>query len=184
MMGRRLWRQFTVEIAGLILAGLGMFLLLERMQIWVTLLGSVRGLLLSLAQAARDLTQGLLRAVGRVTVSDAIGGVVIAAAVWLILWRVRWRIAHSEVLASRVCPHCRSRLYRVHRRNGDRLITWIVPLRRYRCAGRDCRRTGLKLRPRRTRSGRCVNASQPVAGQLSGHNSTPAGIAVDNWADL
>jgi hypothetical protein len=33
MMGRGLWCQFTVGIAALILAGLGVFLLLERMQI-------------------------------------------------------------------------------------------------------------------------------------------------------
>jgi len=153
LMIRRLWRQFTVEIVALVLAGLGLFLLLERMHIRATFLHFLKSLLPTLAWAIRALSQGFLHMVNRFTLSDSVGVIVIAVAIWLIIWRVRWRIAHSEVLVSRVCPECGSRLHRVHRYTSDRLITWIAPLRRYRCASHDCHWTGLKLRPKRTHSG-------------------------------
>jgi hypothetical protein len=149
---RRLWRQFTVEIVALVLAGLGVFLLLERMHIRATFLRFLKSLLATLARAISALGQGFLHMVNHVTLSDGVGVTAIAAAIWLIIWRVRWRIAHSEVLVSQVCPECGSRLHRVHRYTSDRLITWIAPLRRYRCASHDCHWTGLKVRPKETRS--------------------------------
>jgi hypothetical protein len=152
MMMKRLWRQFAVEIVALILVGLGMFLIFERMQIRATVLRFLRSLLGALVHAAHALDQGLRYAVSRVTLSDATGAIAIVAAVWLIIWRARWRVARSEILASRVCPVCGSRLHRVHRRTRDRLFTWIVPLHRYRCATHDCRWTSLKPRSTETQT--------------------------------
>jgi len=143
---RRLWREFTGEIVALGLAGLGIFLLVERMQIRVTLLRFLRGLLAALTSAGRAIAQGLHYELTHVTLSDAIGVLVIALAISIIISRVRWRIKHSGYLASQLCPKCGSRLHRVHRRAPDRLIAWIAPLRRYRCTNRDCRWTGLRLR--------------------------------------
>jgi len=146
---RRLWREFSAEIVALCLAGIGTFLLLERMQIRATFVRILGSLLAALASVGRAIVQGLRYEATHVTLSDAIGLMVIALAIWIVVWRVRWRMARSEHLASRVCPECGSRLDRVHRRTGDRLFTWIVPLRRYRCANHDCRWTGLRSRLRR-----------------------------------
>lgn len=142
---RRLWREFTMEIVALVLAGLGIFLLMEQMQIRVISLRFLRRVLAALTGAGRAIVHRLLYEVAHVTLSDAVGAMVIVLAMWIIIRRVRWRMVHSEYLASRVCPKCGSRLHRAHRRTPDRLITWILPLRRYRCTNHDCRWTGLKL---------------------------------------
>lgn len=143
---QRLWREFTIEIAALVLAGLGIFLLVEQIQIRVTLLSFLRSLLAALARGGGAIVQGLHYKVTHVTLSDAVGGIIIVLAIWLVIWRMRWRIVHSEYLSQQVCPECGSRLHRVHRRTRDKLVTWILPLRRYRCINHACRWTGLRLR--------------------------------------
>jgi hypothetical protein len=145
-MMKRLWHQFAVEVVALALFGLGAFLIFERMQIRASILRFVARLLRMLDGVVDYLAQGLSDAVNRVAFSDVTGGIVIAVAVWLIVGRARWRVAHCENLAPLACPACGSRLHRVHRRTHDRLFTWIVPLRRYRCANRSCRWTGLRSR--------------------------------------
>jgi hypothetical protein len=32
-----------------------------------------------------------------------------------------------------MCPHCKGRVERVRRRTFDRIVSWIIPVRRYRC---------------------------------------------------
>lgn len=142
---QRLWREFTVEIVALILAGLGIFLLVERMQIRVTFLCFLRSMQAVLARAGSAILRSFTYEVTHVTLSDAIGVIIIALAICLIIWRSRWRIVHSEYLSQRVCPECGSRLHRVHRRTHDRLVTWFLPLHRYRCANHTCHWTGLRL---------------------------------------
>ena len=143
---RRLWREFTVEIVALGLAGLGIFLLVEQMQIRVILLRFLGILLAALSGVVRFVAQGLFRRVAQLTPSDAIGLFVIALAIWLGVWRLHWRVIHSEYLSERICPECSSPLHRAHRRPSDRFISWALPVRRYRCTNRACRWTGLKLR--------------------------------------
>jgi hypothetical protein len=143
---RRLWREFTGEIVAVGLAGLGVFLLVEQMHIRATALSLCRSLLAALSSAEEAIAQGLLYRLARITLSDAMGLIAIGLAISIVIWRVHWRIVRSEKLASPVCPRCGSRLHRVHRRTRDKLITWIAPLRRYRCASRACRWTGLRLR--------------------------------------
>ena len=114
------------------------------MQIWAALLRFVSSPLAVPVRAARAIAGDLLYQVTRVTLSDAIGAAVAALAMWVLVWRARWGILHSEYLSSPICPECGSPLHRVHRHTRDRLITWIVPLRRYRCVDPDCRWTGLR----------------------------------------
>lgn len=40
------------------------------------------------------------------------------------------------------CPHCGSPTRQIHRRLRDRMISLLIPLRRYRCGNLDCRWEG------------------------------------------
>lgn len=54
-----------------------------------------------------------------------------------------------------VCPRCRGLTYRIPRRALDRLISWFVPVRRYRCRSMNCHWEGnlRSLLPREGRGG-------------------------------
>lgn len=58
--------------------------------------------------------------------------------------------ADSRSGDAHTCPHCHGPVYRIHRRPIDRLISLVVPIRRYRCDDPrlDCKWEG-NLRVRR-----------------------------------
>ncbi len=62
-----------------------------------------------------------------------------------LVWRVRWRLQHTPSLVSLTCPKCGGRIHRTHRHGWDRLISLAVPVRRYRCAAKECRWHGLRV---------------------------------------
>ncbi len=52
-----------------------------------------------------------------------------------------WVVRDRNLMATD-CPHCASRALRIPRRLRDRLFSFIVPLRRYRCESPECRWEG------------------------------------------
>lgn len=48
-----------------------------------------------------------------------------------------------------VCPRCKGPVYRTHRRLVDRLVSLIVPVRRYRCVAVRCQWEGNIVQRRR-----------------------------------
>jgi|CXWL01.1.fsa_nt_gi hypothetical protein len=52
------------------------------------------------------------------------------------------RLVDSMGLSSQICPRCASRLVRVARHPLDRLLSFFVPVHRYRCPGFSCRWEG------------------------------------------
>ena len=51
------------------------------------------------------------------------------------------------------CPHCESRAFRIPRRFRDRLISLVVPMRRYRCLSSECGWEGNLPAPRAAKQG-------------------------------
>ncbi len=81
----------------------------------------------------------------RLSLSDLVGGLLIAGALLAIVLRVRWRLLNNPQLASITCPRCGGQIHRIHRKTLDRLICLYVPVRRYRCHDSACRWHGLRV---------------------------------------
>ena len=142
---KRLLSKWWAEILVGLLMAFGVFFLFERMQIRHTLLNWLQrgwSALLRLAGAAQD---GVLQFLQSRTVSDLLGILFLAAALAIVVWRIRWRLLNSVRFTGRQCPRCGSALHRVHRHGLDRALSVVVPVRRYRCGNLECRWNGLRF---------------------------------------
>lgn len=142
---RRLLKSYRFELGWLAVVAFGVFLLQERMNIRVSL---ARWLRTGLSVILRDIARfdDALRAfVHGLSVSDAIGYLLILVALVAIVLRLRWRLIRSPSLTTIACPRCGGEIHRVHRRLRDRIIGVLVPARRYRCSNRECRWEGLRV---------------------------------------
>ncbi len=147
---KQIWRQYGFEIVVVAVIALGVFLLVEQMNIRPTLirwLGVALGALLrgigQIDNVARDTLEHL-------TLSNALGLVLIFGALLAIVLRLRWQLMHRPALTVITCPVCGSELRQVHRQPIERLIDWYIPLRRYRCRNHDCNWEGLKVKAAKT----------------------------------
>jgi hypothetical protein len=134
-----------VEILGVIAIALGAFLVLERMSIRATLLrwGMLSGA--SVLHALGHVNESVGNLVARLQFSDVVGLAFIAVALIVIALRARWRLERSPSLTTLQCPRCGGGIYRIHRRFLDRLVSNMVPVRRYRCFDAECRWSGLRV---------------------------------------
>jgi hypothetical protein len=137
-------REYKIEVVAALLALLGIFLLVERMQIRVTLFRIVRSAWRTVSGAMGSVINVLVYRVLHTTTSDLIGLVLIVLAIVMVLWRVRVRLAKR--LAGRTCPLCGGELRRSHRRWQDHLLSLLVPVVRFRCRNRECRWEGVRAR--------------------------------------
>jgi hypothetical protein len=137
-------RSYLVEIVAAVVVALGVFLLLER---------SLRSTLLQWTMLGLQGVFGVLDRMGSVVVASIAGltltGVLGIALIFLALaalvLRLRWRLTRSASLTILRCPRCGGTVHRVHRRWGDRVLSWFVPVRRYRCSKGGCRWCGLRV---------------------------------------
>lgn len=81
----------------------------------------------------------------RVTISDVLGAGLIVVALGLLLVRIRQRILNDPALAVVQCPRCGGHIHRIHRSRLDRVISCVVPVRRYACAAVNCHWKGLRV---------------------------------------
>lgn len=150
--GQRLasfWSEWRFELVMALVVMLGLFLILERMQIRE----AVAGWWAAAAESLKMAGSGFLRRVGRflqdVTLSDLMGYALLAAALVLFYIRGRWRLMTMARFTARVCPKCGHGLHRVHRRPSDRLVNIVVPVARYRCRNPECDWRGLRVKKAR-----------------------------------
>ena len=152
---RQLLRRYRFELIWLSVVLLGIFLIVERMSIRVTLFRWVREGFSASRIWIDSFARGLGHLITHVTLSDAIGYLLILGALVAIALRVRWRLVHAPSLSGARCPQCDGEIHRVHRRFRDLIIGLFVPVRRYRCSNRECRWQGLRVtgstRPVRSR---------------------------------
>jgi predicted RNA-binding Zn-ribbon protein involved in translation (DUF1610 family) len=141
----RTWSEWRVEILVASMVAVAIFLLVERIQIRQTLLGWPRQVIQLLGPTLSGLGRGLVILIRGTTLSNLTAYVLLLTALVFVLWRVRWRLMTASRFTTRACPHCGGRLQRIHRRARDRLLCRFVPVRRYRCADRDCGWSGLRV---------------------------------------
>lgn len=141
----RVWSKWRVEVFIVAVVALAVFLLIERMEIRQTLLASARQGYRTARYVLEDMLRGLEAAVQRTTISDLTGLVLLAIALAVVIWRIRWRLMRTPRYTARTCPLCGEDLRRTHRRQRDRIASIYVPVRRYRCRSRACRWSGLRV---------------------------------------
>ena len=161
---RRIWREYCFEIIWLLVVALGIFLLVERMNIRQSLWGWLRLLIGVLESSGQRLAATIVGAIRSTTLSDFIGYVLISLAMVAMAWRIRWRIMHSPRWTTEVCPRCGGHISRVRRHLTDRLINLIIPVRRYRCREKGCGWSGLRVTTHRGRHRRPLpDTAEPTA---------------------
>jgi hypothetical protein len=141
----RVWANWRVEVFIVAVLAIAVFLLVERMDIRQTFLAWARQGYRTARYLFGDILRGLEAAVQRTTVSDLTGLVLLAVALAVVTWRIRWRLLRTPRYTARTCPLCGEDLQRTHRRRRDRIANLYVPVRRYRCRNRDCRWHGLRV---------------------------------------
>ncbi len=147
---KKFLKEYRIELIALALALLGVFLLVERLEIRA----SIRRGLTWLADSSVEFL-GLIRTrlqewITSFTPSDLLGWSLLVGMLILIIWRVRYRFLRSSYWKIKTCPRCDSELLRIHRTRVQRLLAKsILPhARRYRCSNEDCGWSGLRHRIR------------------------------------
>ena len=133
------------EIIWVFLALLGVFLLVERMDIRQSVSRFSTRSLSGILHIFGHLDVTADGVISRLTLSNLLGMILLTGAVVAILYRVRWRLMRTPSLTTIRCPQCDADIHRVHRHALDRLIDIIVPVRRYRCGNSDCQWDGLRV---------------------------------------
>ena len=140
-------REYRIELVALLMALLGLFLLVERMQIRVTIFSFMRAAWRTVSGAVWTVVSAVVYRILHTTVSDMIGLALIVLAILIVLRRLRLRL-RSQLQTRRTCPVCGGELRRTHRRWQDRLLSLLVPASRYRCKNEECRWEGVGERSR------------------------------------
>jgi hypothetical protein len=141
---REFAREYRVELTAGFLALLGIFLLVERMEIRVTILRLLRLAWRTVTGAIDASVKAMVHRVSQITTSDLVGLGLITLAIAVVLWRVRVRL--MQRYAEHACPVCGGDLRRHHRRWSDRLLSLLVPVGRYRCRNKECGWEGRRVR--------------------------------------
>lgn len=152
-------RRYWFEIVWLAVVALGIFLIFERMNIRQSLFRWLSRAVQALLRGVGRFGDTAVRWLSAFTLSDAIGLVLILGALVAIALRTRWRLLHTPALSALTCPKCNGAIHRVHRTRLDHLIGLYVPVRRYRCANRECKWQGLRVH---TTHGAAKRPSQPA----------------------
>ena len=148
---KKVIREYLIELVALVIILLGIFFLVERMDIRETLYQTGFDLIDYLRTAlggASSWGQSYLAGFG---LSDLLGLALIILAVLFILWRIRYRFIRSERWAGSYCPKCGGRIHRKHRSSVDRFIGKVLfqDSARYKCSNEECDWTGLRQKGRR-----------------------------------
>jgi len=138
-------RRNRVELIAALLALLGIFLLVEQIQIRATIFAAMRAVWRTLSRGIWTVVSAVVNRILHTTVSDVIGLGLIALAILIMLWRVRFRL-RSQLANGEACPLCGGKLRRIHRHWQDHLLSLLLPVGRYRCRNSECRWEGVRAR--------------------------------------
>lgn len=127
------FKQYRIEIAAIFLLISGIFLLVERLEIKALLYHQI----VWLSQRIGDMVMYLLSITRIVQKSDIVGLVLIFIALFLILWRMRYRVVskYKHLDSRAACPNCGDHLRRVPGKVTHRLLEFLfrVRIRRFSC---------------------------------------------------
>lgn len=147
---KRFIKEYRLELAAALAVLLGIFLLVEQLDIRQSIRASI--------SAARESASAFFQVLGvqindyllKARPSDLIGAALIVGMLIFIIWRIRHRFAHDSTWTAKVCPKCGQPIVRIHRSRLDRILTWAFFPQgyRYACKNKDCRWSGIRRRNR------------------------------------
>ena len=140
-------REYRPELIAALMALLGIFLLVEQMDIRVTIFRIMRLVWRTVGETVADVVRTVIYSILHIRPSDLLGVVLILLSIVIVLWRVRVRLIQR--MTGSICPVCGGDLRRSRRDRLDRLVSLVLPVRPYRCRNSECRWKGLRVRTHR-----------------------------------
>lgn len=142
------WREFSFEIRVTSLIIIGVFLILEEMEIKETAWYWIKYISTNVGGFLADLAQQSVDVISQIEVSDIVGFIMIIIAIVMMIGRVRRKmmIRHSTLYS---CPNCDIELQRKHRTPFHRFLelTLFVKIKHYSC--NKCSFDGIQIVDRR-----------------------------------
>jgi len=145
-----IFREFRIEFAIALLFLLGVFLLVEDLEIKLAIYHAVVSFVKTIAHTTNLILKNIVNAVQVFEGSDIVGTILIFLAWLLFTYRVRQKaIARYSDLT--VCPDCGEGLNMIHRNMFQRGISKVfrLKIKRYQC--KSCDFEGLRIRPLHSR---------------------------------
>jgi hypothetical protein len=141
------YQEYNFEITVIILIALGVFLLVEDLEIKHYIYEFVKVILLSIGDFIKMMRDGTLFIVDIFEVSDMVGISLILFALFLVAnrWRERMIERYSSLSD---CPKCGGNLHRIQRNQNQRFTSMIyfVTVKHYHC--KACDYKGIKMAKR------------------------------------
>ncbi|MCF7823845.1 MAG: hypothetical protein K9N35_06690 [Candidatus Marinimicrobia bacterium] len=138
-------REFRIEIIIGVLFLLGVFLLVEELDIKIFVYHAFANSFRTIGRLSQDILEKLFYLFGEFEGSDIVGIILITIACLVFLDRLRQKaIARYGDLT--VCPDCGENLHMIHRTPVQRILSYIfrLKIRRYQC--KACEFEGLRIR--------------------------------------
>jgi len=136
--------EYSYEIKVGFLFALGVFLLVEKLEIKHYIYTFVRGTLFLIGDMIQSLAGGMEFIIGTFEASDIVGIGLILISVFLVSkrWRERTIDRNSNL---NDCPKCGGDFKRIHRTQYQRIqsLFWRVKIKHYEC--KDCSRTYMQM---------------------------------------
>jgi hypothetical protein len=145
---KRFIKEYSIELISAGLLIIGIFLMVERFEIRGTILTGLTNVFNAILSFLKKILTGASSRAVELSLSDALGSLLILLAVGFIVWRIRYRFQNGRRWASDFCPKCSGPIQRVHRSARDRVLgaAFFPDARRYRCVDPKCGWSGLLRR--------------------------------------
>ena len=137
-------QEYNFEITVILLLSLGIFLLIENLEIKYYLALFIRNIILGIIGIIEFVRDKIIFIIKKIEVSDFVGILFILSAIYLITNRWRDRMVHRYSL-SITCPKCEKKLHRTRKTIKQKLLSLIffLKVKNYRC--NSCSFKGFKL---------------------------------------
>ena len=141
------FKEYSFEINVIILLGMGIFLLVEDLEIKQFIAVRIRFILITFADIIGNARDAIINNIKLLEGSDLVGIIFIVFAIYLIINRWREKII-NQFSISIECPKCGEKLHRIHKNNFQRFFSLLLFLniKNYKC--NSCAFKGIKLTKR------------------------------------
>ena len=138
------FEEYNFEIMVVFLLGLGIFLLVEDLEIKAYIYNIIRSVFLFIEKFIQSVRDGIFYVIGEFETSDLVGITLIFFALFLIA--NRWKERMIDRFSSlKECPECGNNLHRIQKTAGQRMTSmfYFVDVKHYSC--KTCNYKGIKM---------------------------------------